>query len=46
VRRKAAFDQLSDNFTQERAKVLALEKKIEVSRSSIFYGYGTNFKRH
>jgi hypothetical protein len=26
--------------------VLALEKKIEVSRSSIFYGYGTNFKRH
>ena len=40
VRRKAAFDQLSDNFTQERAKVLALENKIEV-RSSIFSAYGT-----
>lgn len=40
ARRKAAFDKLSDNFTQERAKVLALEKKIEV-RTSIFSACGT-----
>ena len=44
ARRKAAFDKLSDNFTQERAKVLALEKKIEV-RSSIFYGIWNQFQK-